>query len=133
VSSKRGITGNNTAGKYLYPHARNVIAAYYTNNDYISLQRIPYNYGYSRATMTSQPLDTLGEPKPLTSSNAGISGQPCEKTVNDIQQTTILANEPKPCTTYHMESSTLCQFQSALGEIFLCILLPDYLALMVLI
>jgi hypothetical protein len=75
--------GNNTAGKYLYLNARNVIATYYTNNDYKSLQRTAYDYRYSRATMTPQPLDTLDESKPSTSSNNGISGQPCEKTLND--------------------------------------------------
>jgi hypothetical protein len=30
--------GNNTAGKYLYLNARNMMGAYYTNNSYISLQ-----------------------------------------------------------------------------------------------
>jgi hypothetical protein len=76
--------GNNTAGKYLYPSTRNGMAAYYTNNDYISLQKMPYDYEYSRATMTSQPLDTLDDPKPLTLSNNGISGQPYEKMLNNM-------------------------------------------------
>jgi hypothetical protein len=76
--------GNNTARKYLYLNAGNVIAVYYTNNNYISPQRMPYDYGYCRATMTSQPLDTLDELKHLTSSNNGISGQPCAKTLNNI-------------------------------------------------
>jgi hypothetical protein len=78
------IKGNNTARKYLYLHARNVIAAYYTNSDYISPLRMPYDYGYSRATMTSQPLDSLDEPKHSTLSNDGISGQSCEETLNDM-------------------------------------------------
>jgi hypothetical protein len=72
--------GNNTTRKSLYPNARNAIATYYTNSDYISLQKMPYDYGYCRATTTSQWLDTLDEPKPLTSSNDIISGQPCEET-----------------------------------------------------
>jgi hypothetical protein len=74
--------GNNTAGKYLYLNARKVMAIYYTNNDYISPWMMPYDYRYSRATMSSQPLDTMDEPKPSTSSNGGISGQPCEKILN---------------------------------------------------
>jgi hypothetical protein len=72
-SSPCYIKGNNTARKYVYLNARNIMAAYYTNNDYISLQRMPYGYGYYRATMTSQLLDTLDDPKPLTSSSDGIS------------------------------------------------------------
>jgi hypothetical protein len=83
-SSPYYMKGNNTAGKYLYLSTRNAMVAYYTNNDYISLWRVPYDYEYSRATMTSQPLDTLDEPKPLTLSNDGISGQPCEKILNDM-------------------------------------------------
>jgi hypothetical protein len=59
--------GNNTARKYLYPNARNAMATYYTNNDNTSLQKISYNYGYSRDTTMSQLLDTLDKPKPLTS------------------------------------------------------------------
>jgi hypothetical protein len=74
---------NNTTGKYLYPNASNALAAYDANSDYTSLQRIPYDYGYSRATMPSWPLDPLDEPKPSTSSNNGISGQPCENTLNN--------------------------------------------------
>jgi hypothetical protein len=76
--------GNNTAGTYLYLSTRNVMVAYYTNNNYISLQRMPYDYEYSRATMISQLLDTLDRLKPLTLSNDGISGQLCEKMLNDI-------------------------------------------------
>jgi hypothetical protein len=75
---------NNTARKYLYPNARNTMATYYTNNNYTSPQRTPYHYGYSRATMTSQLLDTLDKPKPSTSSNNGISGQPSKKTLNNM-------------------------------------------------
>jgi hypothetical protein len=65
--------GNNTAGKYLYPNARNVMATYYTNKDYTSLLRTPYNYRYSRATIISQILDTVDEPKPSTLLNSSTS------------------------------------------------------------
>jgi hypothetical protein len=75
--------GNNTAGKYRYPNARNVMAIYYTNSNYISPQKMPYDYEYCRATTTCQPLDTPDEPKPWTSSNEVISGQPYEEMWND--------------------------------------------------
>jgi hypothetical protein len=75
--------GNNTAGKYVYWNAGNVMGIYYTNNEYISPWRMLYDYGYSRATATSHLQDTLDEPKPYTSSHDGISCQPYEKTFND--------------------------------------------------
>jgi hypothetical protein len=76
--------GNNTVERYPYPNARNMMATYTINNDYISLLIMPYDYRYSKATMTSQPLDTPDERKPSTSSDNAISGQPYEKIWNDI-------------------------------------------------
>jgi hypothetical protein len=60
------------------------MAAYTFNNDYTSPPMMPYDYGYSKATMTSRPLDTLDGRKPLTSSDNVISGQPYEKMWNDM-------------------------------------------------
>jgi hypothetical protein len=59
------------------------MAAYYTNNDYMSPQRTPYDYTYSRATMTSSLLDTIDKLKPSTLSTDIISGQACEKMLTD--------------------------------------------------
>jgi hypothetical protein len=53
--------GNNTVERYPYPNARNTMAAYTINNDYTSPPMMPYNYGYSKATTTSRPLDTPDE------------------------------------------------------------------------
>jgi hypothetical protein len=60
------------------------MATYSINNDYTSLPMMPYDYGYSKATTMSRPLDTLDERKPSTCSDDVISGQPYEKMWNDM-------------------------------------------------
>jgi hypothetical protein len=52
------------------------MAAYCANNDCTYLEKMPYDYEYSRATMTSQRPDILGQPKPLTASNQDTSNPP---------------------------------------------------------
>jgi hypothetical protein len=77
--------GYNTAGKYRYPNVRHAMAAYYTNKDYEFPYKIPYDYGYSRATTTCQPLGILDQPKPSTLSNSGMSSQLCKMILNDTE------------------------------------------------
>jgi hypothetical protein len=109
------------------------MATFYTNKNYESPYKIPYDYGYSRATTTSQPLGILGKPKPSTSSNSGRGSQLCKMILNDTEQTNILVNKPKPYTTQYMHYYTLGEFQSTLGKIFPLTLSPDYLVLMALL